>query len=287
VDERITVKIDPNNTWLTQGPEGLLVQIPAAIPVTHSMSWDGLTNTLTTIVDDQAWSVNLGSLDNEGVTLEFSGGNLILKNRAGVVLSTSPIPDLDAQQLSIAGNVISLTGGGTVTLPAAPPTTNTATWTKIGGIVDVVDGISAAISVPVGTPTDLIGYSASGTPVNTPIVRTARLREEYKAVAVTGTHVVTGPIANGLFLDDYFISSLIEITAAGVTYTLPVIPAALSLDMVGIEIDVKALGAWSGPVVVLPGAGTIDGQSSHTFQKTLAASPSRSFRWTGAKWLIV
>jgi hypothetical protein len=118
-------------------------------------------------------------------------------------------------------------------------------------------------------------------------VRVARLREEYKSLSASGTHAVIGPIQNGLFLDDYYVSSLIEITAAGVTYTLPVIPPPLTLDMVGIEIDVKALGAWAGPVIVLPGAGTIDNQPNHTFQKTTTTAPSRSFRWTGAKWLIV
>jgi hypothetical protein len=184
-------------------------------------------------------------------------------------------------------------------IPAAvpAPTTHVNAWTKAGGLTESVNSVASNIAIPVASPigsmTDFIGYNATGTPVNTPVPRTVRIQEEYKAVAASTTHAIIGPNADALY-DTYFISTLIEVTAAGVTYTLPVVPPTIGLAIHSIEIDVKTTGSWTGTVSVAAPAGvTIDGAAAYSFTKAAAtgvnAQPSRSFRYSlsAGKWLVV
>jgi hypothetical protein len=184
-------------------------------------------------------------------------------------------------------------------IPAAvpAPTTHVNAWTKAGGLTESVNGIASNIAIPVASPigsmADFVGYNAAGTPVNTAVPRTVRIQEEYKAVAASTTHAIIGPNADALY-DTYFISTLIEVTAAGVTYTLPVVPPSIGLAIHSIEIDVKTTGSWTGTVSVAAPAGvTIDGAAAYSFTKAAAtgvnAQPSRSFRYSlsAGKWLVV
>jgi hypothetical protein len=307
---------------------------PASAPLANTLTYDAVGKTITSTVSGVVSTTSLASLDDEGVSLSFAAGSLQLKNAAGTVLSTTPVPDLDAQTLTLTGQTLAISGGNSVTLPAAPAvysgsvagivpaapaaplagkflqadgtwatppapvaTTHVNAWTKTGGLTESVDGVTSNIAIPVASPigsmTDFIGYNAAGTPVNTPVPRTVRIQEEYKAVAASTTHAIIGPNADALY-DTYFISTLIEVTAAGVTYTLPVVPLSIGLAIHSIEIDVKTTGPWVGTVSVAAPAGvTIDGAAAYSFTKAAAtgvnAQPSRSFRYSlsAGKWLVV
>ena len=98
-------------------PSGMAAVIAANPHPALSATFDPLTNSITITHGTSTQVMNLGKLDDEGVKLAISGGNIQLINVAGTVLSTIPLAGIDMQQLSIAGNVITLSNGGTVTLP--------------------------------------------------------------------------------------------------------------------------------------------------------------------------
>ena len=75
---------------------------PNALPPTSNLvTWDALTNTITSNVNGATSSVSLASLDDEGVKLQIVAGNLELVNKAGAVIGSTPIVDKDGQILSL------------------------------------------------------------------------------------------------------------------------------------------------------------------------------------------
>ena len=63
------------------------------------------------------------ALSNIGKSFTFdtASNSLNLINSSGVIISTIPIPDKDQQQISISGQVITLSNGGSITLPPEEP----------------------------------------------------------------------------------------------------------------------------------------------------------------------
>ena len=98
-------------------PSGTAAVVAANPHPGLTATFDPLANTITIVHGTSTQVMNLGKLDDEGVKLALTGGNLQLLNAAGVVLSTIPLTGIDMQQLSISGNVITLSNGGNVTLP--------------------------------------------------------------------------------------------------------------------------------------------------------------------------
>jgi hypothetical protein len=163
------LKIDPASTApVTVGPNGLKVDCcpPVASKVT-TFTHDKLGRTITVAVDGTAaMTIDVSSLDDEAVSMEFTAGYLVLKNAADTVLSTTPIPDRDAQTLTLGKTTVStpialgggsysaqptitISGGNTITLPPArlrseyAPSYATATQVSI-----FADGGDLAVVIP-------------------------------------------------------------------------------------------------------------------------------------------
>ena len=83
-------------------------------------------------------------------TLSLSGQTLSLSGGGGTVT----IPDLDTQDLSISGNVISLTNGGSVTLPTVAPQTLSISGQSLA--------LSGSNSVTIPATTSLPASSITG-----------------------------------------------------------------------------------------------------------------------------
>jgi hypothetical protein len=119
------VNIDPaSNVAATESAAGIKLMAPvtAASAVT-TFAFDAVAKTITVAVDGTASQViNVGALDDEGAKLVINGQNLELQNAAGVVLSSTQIGQLDAQQLTgaaiAAGYKLTLSNGGSVTITA-------------------------------------------------------------------------------------------------------------------------------------------------------------------------
>lgn len=172
---------------------------------------------------------------------------------------------------------------------SVPVTTHTASWNKSTGLQRQVNGVLGNISIPSGTPTDYLGYDAGGNPVYYPLTRFDRVNEIFRTLAASQTTAIVGPDLSVPGMTIWTVETLIEVTAAAVTVTLKTVPPALSPSLIGVEFDVKAVGSWTGSTNVVSESGaTIDGLAAHVISKPSAASqPSRSFRWTGSKWLVV
>ena len=159
VGNQYQVAIDPaSNVTATASTAGLKLTVPVAAPTTHTATFDALSNKLTTIVNGVSAVTDLGALDDEGVTMSFAAGNLVLKNKAGATISTTPIPDVDAQTLTktvaASGITIAISGGNSIVLTSAdlaaafPPTSHTLTITGTPGaqqLTSVVNGVSASV----------------------------------------------------------------------------------------------------------------------------------------------
>jgi hypothetical protein len=123
--------------------------LPTAPAPTNTLVYDAIGKTITSTVSGVVSTTSLASLDDEGVSLSFAAGSLQLKNSAGTVLSTTPVPDLDAQTLTLTGQTLAISGGNSVTLPAAPTPADffssvTATADTIGlpnGVTDRTESI--------------------------------------------------------------------------------------------------------------------------------------------------
>ena len=176
VGNQYQVSIDPaSNVTATSSTAGLKLTVPVAAPTTHTATFDVLSNKLTTIVNGVTAVTDLGALDDEGVTMSFAAGNLVLKNKAGSTLSTTPIPDLDAQTLTktvaASGITIAISGGNSIVLTSAdlaaafPPTTNVLSTTGVGTartLTSVVNGVSSTTPIPdADAQTLTIGGTAS------------------------------------------------------------------------------------------------------------------------------
>ena len=170
------ISIDPaSNVTATESIAGLKLTVPVAAPTTHTATFDALSNKLTTVVNGVTAVTDLGALDDEGVTMSFAAGNLVLKNKAGATLSTTPIPDVDAQTLTktvaASGITIAISGGNSIVLTTAdlaaafPPTTNVLSTTGVGPartLTSVVNGVSATTPIPdADAQTLAIGGTAS------------------------------------------------------------------------------------------------------------------------------
>ena len=148
-------------------PSGVTIassQVTGTTPppaTTHTVTFDALSNKLTTVVNGVTVVTDLGALDDEGVTMSFAAGNLVLKNKAGATISTTPIPDVDAQTLTktvaAAGITVAISGGNSIVLTSAdlaaafPPTTHILSTTGVGAartLTSVVNGVSATTPIP-------------------------------------------------------------------------------------------------------------------------------------------
>lgn len=174
--------------------------------------------------------------------------------------------------------------------PAAPVFVNT--WTKATGLVQTVNGVDAAPIVPVvGIISDILGYNAAGAlvmqTVTTP--KPIIINERYATTTIDYSAVIGFRTPVNPAIDTIDMTTLIDVTATGVTISLPFVSASLAPLIIGVEIDVAAFGTWIGSVTVRSSA-LINGTSNYTFAKTTTVaqdSPSRCFRWTGTTWRIV
>ena len=115
----------------------------------------------------------------------------------------------DSQQLSIAGNVISLTNGGSVTLPSNPATTNALSMNN-AGITSTVNGVSSTVNTPTGGINEFLGFNFSGNPVKSTLGNTLTSNNNRITSTVNGTaanldanigtvHYVAGWNSSGAF----------------------------------------------------------------------------------------
>jgi hypothetical protein len=93
-------------------------------------------------------------------TISLAGNTLTLSNGGGSVT----IPDLDTQDLSISGNVISLTNGGSVTLP----TSTAPTLSIAGSNLSISGGNTVALpaAVTFATPAETVAGTSTTLAVN-------------------------------------------------------------------------------------------------------------------------
>lgn len=92
----------------------------------------------------------------------------------------------DSQQLSISGNTLSLTNGGSVTLPSAGATTNSLSMTS-GGITSTVNGVASTISTPTAGINEFLGFNFSGNPVKSTLGNTLTSNNNRITSTVNGT----------------------------------------------------------------------------------------------------
>jgi nitrogen fixation protein len=230
---------------LTNGGSVTLPAIPAT---TNAATFDVLSNKLTITVNGVVAVVDLGSLDDEGVTMAFSAGNLVLKSKAGTVLSTTPIPDLDAQQLTgaVASGAykLTLTNGGSVTIDS----------TQIGSIF--ADGTA--------TPADKVlvkggtAVSISSLPISPSQLTAGPLpaNVQISAASLPPTTVSNAVAGAGL-------ARTISTTVNGVTGAPVAIP----------DTDAQALSI-AGNVISLSNGGSVTLPAIPATTNTLALTPA-------------
>lgn len=122
----LNLDIDPASTAIiTKSAAGLKINVPpspaAPLSTVTTFAFDALAKKLKVAVDGTAaLEVDLGALDDEATKLVLNGQNLELQNSAGTVLSSTPIGQIDAQQLTgaaaAAGYKLTLSNGGSVTI---------------------------------------------------------------------------------------------------------------------------------------------------------------------------
>jgi hypothetical protein len=296
VPNQISLKIDPaSSVVVTTSATGLKLVAPVAPATTNVLAIDAVGKTITSTVNGVASTISTASLDDEGVTLAFSAGTLQLKNSAGTVLSSSPIPDLDAQTLTLGGTpaapTLAISGGNTVNLPVVAPTTNTLAITKAGGAVSTVDGVVGTQTIAVGVLRDMLGFDATGNLVAQAVTipKPIIFDERFATTAVDYSCVIGFRTPVNAAIDTLQVTTFVEVTATGATIGLPSIQPTVAQLIIGLEINVVSYGTWTGNTTVKSLA-LINGSQTAVINKTttdIMLSPSLCFRWTGATWRIV
>jgi hypothetical protein len=147
--------------------DGTWKTLPAAPATTNVLSADAVAKTITSTVNGVASTISTAGINEEGTTLAFSAGTLQLKNAAGTVLSSSPIPDLDAQTLTLGGTpaapTLAISGGNTVNLPPAPAA-ETVTWDAATNAVKLGSGSSAIVPMYSATGAGLVPAVGAAAP---------------------------------------------------------------------------------------------------------------------------
>jgi hypothetical protein len=171
VGSEYKVNIDPaSNIVATESLAGIKLMAPvvtAAASTITTAIFDAVAKTITIAVDGTIPKViNVGGLDDEGTQIVLNAGVLELKNSSGTVLSSTPISQIDAQQLTgavtAAGYVLTLTNGGAVTITApqigglfTPVAAGAVTATKK---LMATDGTSLSIKQAVSSLGTLLNY---------------------------------------------------------------------------------------------------------------------------------
>ena len=119
---------------------------------------------ITTVNGVQSAPVNLpapiaevdGSITNELQTLSQNGNTITLSNNGGS-FTVPTFNDTDAQALALAGNVLSISNGNSVTLPSYPPQTITQTGNTV-----TLSNNGGSFTLPTFTDTDAQALALSG-----------------------------------------------------------------------------------------------------------------------------
>jgi hypothetical protein len=171
VGQEYKVKFDPASTvTVTDSAAGIKLVAPvapaAALSTVTTATFDAVAKTITIAVDGTTPKIiPVGGLDDEGTQIVINAGQIELKNSSGTVLSSTPITQIDAQQISktaaAAGYTIAVTNGGSITITPAdfavmypPVAAGAVTTTKK---LMSTDGTSLSIKQAV---------SSLGTPLN-------------------------------------------------------------------------------------------------------------------------
>jgi hypothetical protein len=186
----LNLVIDPASTAIvTKSAAGLKINVPptpaAPLSTVTTFAFDALAKKLKVAVDGTAaLEVDLGALDDEATKLVLNGQNLELQNSAGAVLSSTPIGQIDAQQLTgaaaAAGYKLTLSNGGSATITCADigqmyatgvSTAATELLSKDCKAVKVSELPIAPSQLTAGAlPTNV---TVSGSSINSPITNTA------------------------------------------------------------------------------------------------------------------
>jgi hypothetical protein len=232
----LNLVIDPASTaTVTQSAAGLKINVPpsAAAPLSTvtTFAWDALAKKLKVAVDGTAaLEVDLGALDDEATKLVLNGQNLELQNSDGTVLSSTPIGQIDAQQLTgaaaAAGYTLTLSNGGSVTITCADigqmyatgaSTAATELLSKDCKAVKVSELPIAPSQLTAGAlPTNV---TVSGSSINSPITNAAAT---LPAANITGVLPASAlpPTTNALSITAGVLKSVVD----GVEATVPLPP---------------------------------------------------------------
>lgn len=194
--------------------------------------------------------------------------------RACASYTVGSILGLTTVSNTITGNNLTTTVNGVTSAPVTLPaqaTTNTQTWTKASGLIDIVNGTSAATSIPAVTAfvpqlgvTDLLVYDTTNGPKHWPISRWMRFNKRvlsdqaanttvtltFPAVNSIGTTTsggptITAPQSHPLF-DLTSLSTNIPVAGTGVTVVLPTIPANERAEFSGTDYAIVLAAGWTG-----------------------------------------
>lgn len=211
------------------------ITLPAAPATTNVLAIDTIGKTITSTVNGVVATISTATLDDEGVTLAFSAGNLELKNSSGAVLSTTPVPDLDAQVISMdATGKISLTGSaGTV------QTTNVGAWVPAtNALRSTVNGVVSTTVVP------LVSTAGAGLAPALPSPSTGRFLKDdgtWGALSAVVSETISWVSASNSVALASGSSAIVPIYAG--TANVGLVPAAPAAPLVGKFL--QADGTWA------------------------------------------
>jgi hypothetical protein len=178
-------------------------------------------------------------------TISLTGQTLTLSAGGGTVT----LPDQDTQDLSIVGNIISLTNGGSVVLPtSAAPIPQVL---SVAGQVLALSGGGGSVLLPdldtqdlslVGNVLSLTNGGSVTLPVSPPTPVTAGA-----GISVSGTGVTGNP---------YVVSQQPKLHAASGTGECPTINFYPGLSSVGDVMFVSSLMTLTNPSSIYPASGT-------------------------------
>jgi hypothetical protein len=214
----------------------------------------------------------------------------------------------DEQTLTLGGTAVAPTitieNGNTIALPPYPaaippiPPTITYTVTEVDAGTELrtfINGVAGTVVTIADDQNIFLGGTATEPTIQIENGNTIALPPYPTVIRIVETASIAGPrtipqpivtVASGV--ETRTIESLTIVDAPG-TVTLPDL-AALPGSYVGIEFDIKVIGAFAGSVTIAaPSGQLIDGVPTYTVVKTLGVNPNCGLRWAGTTigWIVV
>ena len=237
----VKLVLDPASSGIaaTQTAAGLKLVVAPPAATTNTITISG--STVTTVVNGVTATATLPATPATTVSNVVTGSGAsqtLITTVNGVAAAPVSLPDLDAQTLSLAGQVLTISNGNSVTIPVPAPytggTTNTAKVTVAGQVITadvIIDPTSTPGAISATAAGIKVVIPAPAATTNTITISGSTVTTVVNGVTATATLPAAPAITNAISLTQ---GGGLDSTVSGVNSNQP-IPVGTITNQLGFD----------------------------------------------------